>query len=248
MRSVAARGTANTTPSKPRSSRPFCTASARPPMTETMTTRAVVPRTIPTRVRAERSLWLQISAAEVRAASPICTLLVPQGFDGVEAGGADRGVEPEEDPDRHREDEAEEHVLGSHDHRLLDEAAHRVGEADPEAEAAEAAHDRHHHALDEELGEDVEPGGAEGLPRAHLADPLVEGREEDVHDHDPAHEEGDRPAGEEGDVVDSPLLVHLLHEGGAVEDLEVLHPAVGAAEDSLHLVGGLLHVLDVADL
>jgi hypothetical protein len=42
-------------------------------MTDTITTRAVVPSTIPTRVRAERSLWLQISAAEVRAASPMCT-------------------------------------------------------------------------------------------------------------------------------------------------------------------------------
>src|SRR5512134_3315115 len=110
MRSVAARGTAKTTPSKPRSSSPFWTASARPPMTDTITTSAVVPRTMPTRVRVERSLWLQISAAEVRAASPICTLLVPQGFDGVEAGGADGRIEPEEDPDRHREGEAEHHV------------------------------------------------------------------------------------------------------------------------------------------
>src|SRR5512139_3221450 len=144
MRSVAARGTANTTPSKPRSSSPFCTASARPPMTDTITTRAVVPSTIPTRVRAERSLWLQISAAEVRTDSPICTLLVPQGFDGVEAGGPDRGVEAEEDPDRHREHEAEEHVLGGHHHRLLDEVAHRLGEPDAEAEAEETADDRHH--------------------------------------------------------------------------------------------------------
>src|SRR5512135_3217109 len=151
-------------------------------MTETITTRAVVPSTIPTRVSVERSLWLQISAAEVRAASPICTLLVPQGLDGVEAGGPDRRVEAEEDADRHREHEAEDHVLGGHDHRLLDEAAHRVGEADPEAEAEEAARDRHHDALDEELGEDVEARGAEGLAGADLADPLVEGREEDVHD------------------------------------------------------------------
>src|SRR5512141_2054164 len=107
MRSVAVRGMANTTPSKPRSSRPFCTASARPPITDTITTNAVVPSTMPTRVRAERSLWLQISAAEVRAASPICTLLVPQGFDGVEPRGADRRVEAEEYADRHREREAE---------------------------------------------------------------------------------------------------------------------------------------------
>src|SRR5512143_2242189 len=152
MRSVAARGTANTTPSKPRSSRPFCTASARPPMTDTITTSAVVPSTMPTRVSVERSLWLQISAAEVRAASPICTLLVPQGLDGVEAGGPDRGVEAEEDPDRDREDEADDHVLDGHDHRLLDEVAHRVGEADAQAEAEQPARDRHHHALDEELG------------------------------------------------------------------------------------------------
>ncbi len=97
-----------------------------------------MPKTIPTRVRAERSLWLQISAAEVPAASPISTLLVPRSLDGVEAGGADRGVEPEEDLDRHREDEAEEHILGRHHHRLLDEAADRVREADSEPETEEA--------------------------------------------------------------------------------------------------------------
>ena len=57
------------TPSKPRSLRPFCTATAAPPITDTMTTSAVVPSTIPARVRIERSLWPRISATEVRTDS-----------------------------------------------------------------------------------------------------------------------------------------------------------------------------------
>src|SRR3990172_6233886 len=248
MRSAVSVGTTNITPSKPRSERPFSTASAAPPMTDTMTTSAVVPSTMPTSVRAERSLWARISASEVRTASVMYTLLVPQGFDGIEARGADGGVEAEEDPHRHREEEADQHVQRGHHHRLLDEGAHGGGGADAEAEAQKAAHDRHHDALHHELGQDVETGRPQRLARSHLTDPLVEGGEEDVHDHDPAHEQRDRPADEEGDVVDPALLVHLLHEGGAVEDLEVLDPAVGAAEDGLDLILGLVHLLDVPHL
>ena len=50
--------TTNMTPSKPRSESPFWTATAAPPITETITTSEVVPRMIPTSVRIERSLWL----------------------------------------------------------------------------------------------------------------------------------------------------------------------------------------------
>src|SRR3990172_12974397 len=158
MRSSVFCGTTKMTPSKPRSVSPCWTESARPPITETITTSAVVPSTIPTSVRAERSLWARISASEVRTASVTYTLLVPQGFDGIEARGADGGVEAEEDPHRHREEEADQHVQRGHHHRLLDEGAHGGGEADAEAEAQKAAHHPHHNALHHELGQDVETG------------------------------------------------------------------------------------------
>src|SRR5262245_35691364 len=128
MRSVAGRAVTNITPSKPRSVSPFCTATAAPPMTETMTTRAVVPSTIPSRVSIERSLWLRISATEVRTDSETFTLLVPQGLDGVQPRRLDGRVEPEEDADEDREAEAEGHDGWGQHHRLLDEVADHLGE------------------------------------------------------------------------------------------------------------------------
>src|SRR3989304_3115920 len=174
MRPAFSVGTRNITPAKPRAARPFSTASAAPPMTDTMTTSAVVPSTMPTSVRAERSLWARISASEVRTASVTYTLLVPQGFDRVQARRADRGVEAEEDAHAHRERQAEQHDLRRQHHRLLDHPAHRGGEADAEAEPDEAAEDRDDDALDQELRHDVEAGGAERLARAHLAHAVVE--------------------------------------------------------------------------
>src|SRR5512134_1382165 len=169
MRSSAFCGTTKITPSKPRSVRPCWTASARPPITETITTSAVVPSTMPTSVRPERSLCARISASEVRTASVTYTLLVPQGLDRVEAGGADRGVEAEEDPHPHGERQAERHDLRRQHHRLLDHPAHRRGEADAEAEPDQAPEDRDHDALHQELRHDVEARRAERLARAHLA-------------------------------------------------------------------------------
>src|SRR3990172_3806334 len=211
MRSSVFCGTTKMTPSKPRSVSPCWTESARPPITETITTSAVVPSTMPTSVRPERSLCARISAREVRTASVTYTLLVPQGFDRVEAGGADRGVEAEEDSPRHGERQAEQHDLRRQHHRLLDHPAHRGGEAHPEPEPEQAAEDRDNDALHQELRHDVEPRRAERLARGHLAHALVEGREQDVHDHDPAHQQRDGAAGEEGDVVDPALLLLLAH-------------------------------------
>src|SRR5262245_43709209 len=98
-----------------------------------MTTSDVVPRMIPARVSSDRSLWLRISASDVRidskkAITRAMPSLVPQGLDGVEPGRLDGGVEAEEDPDDHREGEAEgDHRRGEHD-GLLDQAAHPGGE------------------------------------------------------------------------------------------------------------------------
>jgi hypothetical protein len=47
--------------------------------------------------------------------------------------------------------------------------------------------------LDEELDHDLAAAGAERLADPDLADPLLEGREHDVHDHDPADDERDDP-------------------------------------------------------
>ena len=45
--------------------------------------------------------------------------------------------------------------------------------------------------LGQELGGDVRAGGAERAPHAHLAGPLGDARQHDVHDPDAAHEQAD---------------------------------------------------------
>src|SRR5262249_59800784 len=127
-RSVLARAVTKSTPSKPRSDRPFWTAIARPPITDTMTTSEVVPSTMPTSVSIDRSLWAVISPIEVRIDSRTFTLLVPQGFDRVQPGRLHRGVEAEHDPHHDREGEAGEHDPRRPLHRLVGEASYQPGE------------------------------------------------------------------------------------------------------------------------
>src|SRR5688572_6308812 len=144
-------------------------------MTDTITTRAVVPSTIPVRVNAERSLWLRISEPEVRIASPtFIGSLVAEGFDRVEARRLHRGIEAEDDADTNGEQKAGQHDLGRDDDRLLDELAHGLGEGDPETKPEHAAEQGDHDALHEELRHDVEAGGSQGLARPHLANAFVE--------------------------------------------------------------------------
>src|SRR5262245_66637055 len=89
-----------------------------------MTTSEVVPSTMPTSVSIERSLWAAISPIDVRIDSRTFTLLVPQGFDGVEPGRLHRGVEAENDPHHDREGGAGEHHPRRQHHRTREEAAH----------------------------------------------------------------------------------------------------------------------------
>ena len=113
------------------------------------------------------------------------------------------------------------------------------GEDDARAEPAAPAAHRDHDGLDQELGEDLPPGGAEGLADADLAHPFGERGEHDVGDDDAADQQRDDAAGEEGDVVDHVFLGALFHPLDAVPDPEVLD-AVARAQQQLEGVTGFL--------
>ena len=95
----------------------------------------------------------------------------------------------------------------------LDEA--RAHEAEHAAE--EAPGHREERALDEELRGHVPAAGPEGAADAHLACPLGDARQHDVHDPDPTDEEADRGDGA-GHHVEDPLGALALTQDLAGHD------------------------------
>src|SRR5437867_4163641 len=120
--------------------------------------------------------------------------LVPECLDRVQARCAHRGVEPEDDADRNRDADRDDHGAGGDDAaqpaRLRDEL-HDLGDRPPEQDAHDAAEAREGHRLDEELDHDVPPPCADGLADTDLARSLIHRHEHDVHDPDPADEQRD---------------------------------------------------------
>ena len=96
----------------------------------------------------------------------------------------------------------------------------RGGQADGDAD--QPAEQRQGQRLDEELGEDVDAAGADGLADADLAGPLADRDQHDVHDPDAAHDERDRGDARQEHVSSVRHRREGVEELGLVGDREVV--------------------------
>src|SRR5437870_9935854 len=125
---------------------------------------------------------------------PWSLLFVSQCFDRVEASGAHRRVEPEDDADRDGHADRDDHRAARDEKRQacrLRDAMDDFGDRPAKEDAEHASEARECDGLDEELSEDVTAPGANGLADPDLARPLVHRDEHDVHDPDPSDQQRD---------------------------------------------------------
>src|SRR5688500_7971869 len=147
---------------------------------------------------------------------------IPQCQNGVQArcpsrrpdakDNAYRSREEEGKPYRHRRD------IGVPVYRLPQDGgrAHAEDHADQPAEQAQ------NDCFDQELEEDVDARGTERLSHADLARSLRHRDEHDVHDPDPADEQGDGRDPQEKDAEHLRGLLERREEVRLVADLEVV--------------------------
>src|SRR5947209_1386270 len=185
--------------------------------------------------------------AHAATSTSLGQLFITERLDGVEPRGFPRRPRPEDEPDDGRGPEAHADRPQRHVGRDRRETVDEVAGGLAEDEAGRAADGRQYCGLDEELRQDVDAGGADGLADADLFGALGDGDEHDVHHADAPDEE--RHAGD-GDQ----------HEGGCAGELSVNlqqrllrgdAEVVGRAEGHpppppqylRHLVDGRLHLV-----
>src|SRR5438552_3366760 len=127
--------------------------------------------------------------------NPSCSLLlVSQCLDRMEPRCAHRWIETEDDSDRDRNADRDDHRAARDQERharrsrnLMNDLRDRPAKHDPKNAAEPGKRDR----LDEELRKDVAPSRADRLADPDLAGPLVHRDKHDVHDPDASAQEGD---------------------------------------------------------
>ena len=174
-------------------------------------------------------------------------LLVFEGFDGVEAGGAVGGQGAEDDADDDRGGEGDGGGPGVYGDLEWGEEGDGEGEGEAEGSADDAAREREEDGLGKKLEADFLAGGSESLADTNLADAGLDVGEHGVHDADAGDDEGD--SGGEGED-DGEHVGDLCHAGeefregdgvvdrsGAVAGADDLEDAAGGGDDH----GGVLH-------
>ena len=116
---------------------------------------------------------------------------MPERLDGVEAGGAAGREIAEDDADRRREQEGDGDDLRVDDQRHLEELGGDRRQAEAEEDADDAAEQRQHHRLDQELHQHLAGFGADRQADADLARALGHRDQHDVHDADAADQQAD---------------------------------------------------------
>jgi hypothetical protein len=128
-----------------------------------------------------------------------------RGFHGMQAGGASSGLDAEEGADQQGEaDRQRQRLPGDHD-RHRRELADRQRDAPAQRAAQDHAQERDAQRFGQELGEDIAASRPDGAAQPDLRSPLAHGDQQDVHQHDAAHQQaesgqrgqqhGERPRG-----------------------------------------------------
>src|SRR2546429_30983 len=107
---------------------------------------------------------------------------------GPRARRPPRRPDAEEQPHRGAEDEGKQNGEGRDQRIPVGQLRQHDGAARAEYHADHTAQQAEHQRFDQELEQDVEPGGAERLADADLAGALGDRHQHDVHDSDAAHE------------------------------------------------------------
>src|SRR5664280_3678222 len=114
-------------------------------------------------------------------------LLVPEGFDRVEAAGLESGIEAEGNPDERRKKERERDGAGLDGHGPAGEARDDALDAEAYRDARRAARQGERERLHQKLRLDVPAPRADRHAHADLARPLRHRDQHDVHDPDASH-------------------------------------------------------------
>src|SRR5450759_1822636 len=168
--------------------------------------------------------------------------LHPQGFDGVEFGGAPRGIDAEEEPHHGGESHADDHARPRQRHRHRSETAHHHRHHPGDTHAGEPARSGQHARFHQVLIEDVAAPRAQRFADADLVGALRDHGQHDVHDHDAAHnhedaDDADRHGGDGRGELFPEVDDGIRGEQGEVIVLAGPQVAVGA-EQHAHLVCG----------
>ncbi len=148
-------------------------------------------------------------------------LLVAERHDRIQPGSPASRPDPEEEADGGRESQRHDHGVHSHRRGLATHGPQEVGPTPPDAHPQDATQQAESQRFDQELKEDIGPGGTHGFPDTDLPGSLRDAHQHDVHDTDAAHQEAHRPdAGkEEGEGLSR--LFEGREQVGEVPDFEV---------------------------
>lgn len=120
-----------------------------------------------------------------------------EGIDGIFAGGFDGWVEAEDGADTNRDGEGGEEDININIRGERGDEGDGEGASVTEGEAEDAAENGEDETFKEELKEDIEIGGTDGLSDTDFVGALGDGDEHNIHDADAADEQGN--AGDEGE-------------------------------------------------
>src|ERR1035437_10305654 len=170
------------------------------------------------------------------------TLLVAEGFDGVEVGGLPCGIDAEDESDGAGDAEAGEHPHGGQGGGQTNgQHVDDPGKRGAQEYADYSAYGTQCYGLGGELGQDGFPGGAQSFANADLTSALGDRDEHDVHYAHSAHHEADAGDGDHQPKQSAGNLLPELINRVRAEDIEVI---VGGdfelAADAHHLANLLL--------
>src|SRR5215471_16541056 len=148
-----------------------------PLMSDTMPITVPTPMTMPSSASIERMRFavsarraiVSVSSMRKPRFMGLALSFVAQRLDRIEAGRTRGRVGAEKDTDAGAHDHAKQHRAQAQRRRQRAHRAHEQRERGADQDAHDAARERQRRRLDQELGEDVAPAGAQGLPDADLA-------------------------------------------------------------------------------
>ena len=164
-----------------------------PESSDATVTVVVMPITMPSTVKPERSLWLQTASSAIPS---VCLGLIlmavsfrPQRLNRIKAGCAPGRIPTGNDSDDARNQDRENDVGRRYAQRRAGEDLKELGNRRADNEAEDTSRDREEDGLRQELQHDVAFACAEALANADLTGTLRDADQHDVHHHDAADDE-----------------------------------------------------------
>src|SRR6516165_3814512 len=179
----------STNPKSPRAFRPTKSiASARSIFTSNTSMR-------PSR----HSAWNNTRSCSASLARVAGRLLVTQGFDRIEVGGAIRGVKTEGDANSRADKKSSNCPAEREDDVHLQPCSEQIACDDSKNDSENSTGFRDEHCLGEELAQNIATACADRFPHTDFFCPLGNAHQHDVHDPDPGSQKRDEADDERTD-------------------------------------------------